>query len=567
VVLTLRLEYGGKVYGLLSSSVPSGFAADEEEKSLFEEVAGDVAFALHSIEQEEEGQRAQEALRDREKKYRFLVESLNEGIWVIDAKGRTTFVNPPMAKMLGYSVEKMQGRELFSFMAGPAVELCNDYLKRRREGIREQGEFELIRKDGSKINVIMETAPLKDDKGKYRGAISGVLDITERKKAEEARRESEERYRDLVETTDDLVQSVSPDDSIKFVNHAWRETLGYSEEEIRSMKILDIIHPDSRAHCTEIFQRVVAGEKAENIEAKFLTKDGRTIMVEGSASCRFVDGRPATTYGIFHDVTRRKEAEEATRKLEVQKLVVEKMKELDRIKSEFVSTVTHELRTPMTPLRSTIEMLLDGSLGELTDRQEKFIKMMARNVDRLAQFTTEVLTLSRLESGRFKIEPRMLALRETLEPVMELMEQKAQSKNSTVTLDIDAEVFAYGDADSLSIVVTNLTNNAIVHTADGTTVTVSAIKIDENSVEIAVADNGQGIPKESLENLFDRFYQAKRKAGSGYQGTGVGLAVSKALIEAMGGEISVESHVGEGTVFRFTLPATLPQKDNEEAKE
>jgi PAS domain S-box-containing protein len=389
----------------------------------------------------------------------------------------------------------------------------------------------------------------------------------ERERAEQALRESEEKYRDILESISDLVQSVTPDGRILYVNRGWRETLGYTEEEVADLSLFDIIHPDSKAHCTEIFQRVLSGEVIQNVEVVFVAKDGKQIAVEGSASCKFEGDKPVATMGIFRDVTQRKVAEEAKRKLEAEKLVVERMKELDRIKSEFVSTVTHELRTPMTPLKSTIEMLLDGSLGELTDRQEKFITMMARNVERLAQFTTEVLTLSRLESGRFKLAPRMLALRETLEPVMELMEQKAQSKNSTVTLDIDAEVLAYGDADSLSIVVTNLTNNAIVHTSDGTTVTVSAIKIDENSVEIAVADNGQGIPKESLENLFDRFYQAKRKAGSGYQGTGVGLAVSKALIEAMGGEISVESHVGEGTVFRFTLPATLPQKDNEEAKE
>ncbi|MGB6838230.1 MAG: diguanylate cyclase, partial [Dehalococcoidia bacterium] len=132
-------------------------------------------------------------------------------------------------------------------------------------------------------------------------------------RAEEALRESEERYRDLFENASDLIQSVAPDGSFVYVNRAWRETLGYSQEEIAGLSLWDIIHPDSKVHCTEMFQRVIAGEKLERIEATFVTKDGRAITVEGSASCRFEDGRPVATRGIFRDVTERKRMEEALR--------------------------------------------------------------------------------------------------------------------------------------------------------------------------------------------------------------------------------------------------------------
>lgn len=135
-------------------------------------------------------------------------------------------------------------------------------------------------------------------------------DITERTKTNVALLESEERYRDLFENANDLIQSVAPDGSIMYVNRAWRETLGYSEEEIPALSLFDVIHPDSLAHCMEMFQHVIAGEAVERVEAMFVTKDGRPVTVEGSVSCKFRNGNPVATRGIFRDITERKRAEE-----------------------------------------------------------------------------------------------------------------------------------------------------------------------------------------------------------------------------------------------------------------
>ena len=138
-----------------------------------------------------------------------------------------------------------------------------------------------------------------------------LRDIAERKRAERVLRESEERYRDLFENANDLIQSVAMDGSFDYVNRAWHETLGYSEEEIRSLNMFDIVHPDSRDHCLEMFKRVIAGERLDHVEAEFVTKKGRSIWVEGNAFARFRDGKPVATRGIFRDVTERKRAEEA----------------------------------------------------------------------------------------------------------------------------------------------------------------------------------------------------------------------------------------------------------------
>jgi PAS domain S-box-containing protein len=137
-----------------------------------------------------------------------------------------------------------------------------------------------------------------------------------RKRTEELMRKSEERYRDLVENATDLIQSVTPEGSFIYVNRAWRETLGYSEDEIPGLSLMDIVHPDSKAHCAETLQRVMARENIERVEAMFVAKDGRTITVEGNVNCRFKDGKPFATRGIFRDVTERKQVEETLRESE-----------------------------------------------------------------------------------------------------------------------------------------------------------------------------------------------------------------------------------------------------------
>lgn len=740
--LTVRLEHGGKVYGLLSASIPSAFAADKEEQSLFEEVADDISYALHSIEldkkrkgaeketamqqkimiainavfekaitcekeedlaktclevaqelvgakfgffgevspegkfdtlaisnpgwdeckmphseatkiikgmeirgmqflplidgksrffndpsdhpesvgtpeghpeitcllavplkhrgkvigeiglgNKEEGydledqkaiealsvaivetlmrKRAEQALRESEVQFRGVFESKMIGTLFWNADGDITDANDVFLKMVGYTRDEiLSGEVRWRDMTPPEFKEQDDKMLAEiaAKGVGTPIEKEYIRKDGSRVPILLGAASLP---GPELNDVAFVLDITERKRAEEALRKSEERYRLHFENVLDVVFSYDVNFTVLSASPSVEKAIGYKPEELvgKSFPQLNILTPESLRNAVANAKRLLNGEKIPPTEYVFITKDGKEKYLEVTSSPLSKEGKVIAALSVARDVTERKKVIEATRRLEAQKMVVEKMKELDRMKSEFVSTVTHELRTPMTPLKSTIEMLLDGSLGELTDRQEKFITMMARNVERLAQFTTEVLTLSRLESGSFKLAPTVLALRETLEPVMELMQQKARSKNSTVSFDIDPEISAYADANSLSIVGTNLTNNAIVHTGEGAQISVSARKLDKDLVEVSVTDNGQGIPEESLENLFDRFYQAKRKAGAGYQGTGVGLAVCKALVEAMGGKISVESRVGEGTTFKFTLPASPPQKEDEEVKE
>lgn len=378
----------------------------------------------------------------------------------------------------------------------------------------------------------------------------------ERKRTEQALKESNERFRTLFENaTDGILVSDEQTKSFVMCNGTMCRMLGYSPEEMKNLVLADI-HPEEDLHSAARRLEKPPGKKTSMlVDIPVRRKDGNVFYADIVLSSITLDGK-TYSMGVFRDATDRIQAEDLQRELEAEKMVVEKLKRLDRIKNDFVETVTHELRTPMTPLRSSIEMFLDGTLGEITPRQREFLEMIARNVERLSRYATDMLSLSRLESGKHTLHPSHVTLLPIIRPVVELLRRNARKKNSSISLNVNSEMTAFADPDAVSEVLTNLLNNALAHTPQGTRVIVSSKLPREHCVEISVADSGPGIPKHAISKVFDKFYQAGRDSGPGYKGTGVGLAVCKALVEAMGGQISVKSRPGKGAVFAFTLPTT-----------
>lgn len=265
---------------------------------------------------------------------------------------------------------------------------------------------------------------------------------------------------------------------------------------------------------------------------------------------------PAIRRELCEGVARRKAAE-LQRKLDAETSVVERLRELDQLKDRFVEMVTHEMRTPMTPLRSAIDLLLEGELGPLTDTQREHLEMMSRNIERLARLASDVLVLARIDNVQGLSNTKVIDLHENIRFSMGLLRAGAAAKDVNLVLTVPAGLLVRADSDALNQVVTNLVNNAIVHNPEGTQVTVSAAMRASGLVAVTVADNGMGIPEQACAGLFSRFYQVNRQAGPGYRGTGLGLAICKELLGKMNGDISVKSTEGQGTTFTFTLPAGL----------
>jgi signal transduction histidine kinase len=234
-----------------------------------------------------------------------------------------------------------------------------------------------------------------------------------------------------------------------------------------------------------------------------------------------------------------------------------KLKKLDKIKSSFLSHVSHELRSPLTIIRETVAQVLEGVMGEVTSKQKKFLSICLKNIDRLKRMINELLDISRIEAGKIGLDKEPVDLITLAKDICSFFSPQAKNKELEIKFDAPCkEVKVFIDKDKIRQVFTNLINNAFKFTQKGF-IKVSIAK-KEKRVECAVADTGKGIGKEDLSKIFDKFYQTESNIFPKEQGTGLGLSIAKGIVEAHGGKIGVESQINKGTKFSFILPKQTP---------
>lgn len=230
-----------------------------------------------------------------------------------------------------------------------------------------------------------------------------------------------------------------------------------------------------------------------------------------------------------------------------------------RHKSQFLANASHELRTPLTAIKGFVDNMIDGLTGPLNEKQTRYLTRTKSNVDRLARLINDLLDLSRIEAGRIDLKPTHLPLVTLIKEVAESLRPVADEKLLSLEVScLDHSVTAWADRDKVTQVLMNLIGNAVKFTPSQGKVTVAVQRNGHEWVQISVADTGPGIPAEEANKIFDMFYQAAEVGQQKPKGTGLGLAISKSLVEMHGGEIWVESEVGRGSLFSFTLPARQP---------
>jgi PAS domain S-box-containing protein len=298
----LPLIYRGKVIGGL------GISGTSLE-------SGDLLFLRNVCElfaQAFEKAQTRDELRKSDEKYRQLVESLYEGIWVIDKDAYTTFVNSRMAEMLGYTVDEMQGKHLFSFMDDHGVEIAKHNLERRKRGIEEEHDFEFLRKDGTRVYTRLATSPLTDAQGNYMGAIAGVIDITDHKRVEEALRQSEEKFRNIFESANDCMALLDSSGRILDANRKAVEVFGGSKKDVlgKHFTKVGVVSPRDIPRLVSAFAKGLAGKRPTlNISIK--NKKGQEIHLECLGSLVRMGDEGLRNMIIARDVTERKKAEKA----------------------------------------------------------------------------------------------------------------------------------------------------------------------------------------------------------------------------------------------------------------
>jgi two-component system, OmpR family, phosphate regulon sensor histidine kinase PhoR len=317
------------------------------------------------------------------------------------------------------------------------------------------------------------------------------------------------------------------ENKIQLANRAFNALFGVTSD-IRSRSILEALRLHELA---ELVDFLGTARQVVDVELRLLPPNERWLQVNGAAVFDSAGQRQGTIL-VFHDLTR--------------------LKQLERTRQEFVANVSHELRTPLSLIKGYVETLLDGAKDN-PEVAAKFLQTIDRNAERLKLLIEDLLTISELESGRVKLNLQPVALRPLIEKVLADFKSRAEAKQLKL-LDESADLHVRGDASRLEQVLCNLIDNAIKYGRNQGTVFVRARPVNGRQVEVAVEDDGPGIPPESLERIFERFYRVDKARSREQGGTGLGLSIVKHIVANHGGKTWAKSELGRGSVFYFTVP-------------
>ena len=428
--------------------------------------------------------------------------------------GKFVFVSGAARSMLGREPSEMMGRPFLEFIHPHDHDKVQEAAARTWDGERSSGlEVRFLRLDGSiawvEWNVLHVGAPVD--------LIFGVgRDITDRKSAEE---EINNLARFPAENPSPVLR-ITPDGAVLYANAASHPLRG-SELDYSGQTV-------SQAW-REIAERVLSAGENQIVESNI---GGRvfSFVFAPIPAARYVN-----VYG--QDVTDRAE--------------------MDRLKDEFISVASHELRTPVTSIKGLLELLTDDQCGPLTEEQSRFLEIIVRDTDRLDRLVGDLLDVSRIDSKLIGLDRSELNLSDAIDEVILEMESEIAAKRiEIVTALVDRSMEVYGDPSRINQVISNILGNAIKYSPEGSSVQVvaSSWAKDDRFVQVSIRDHGSGILPEDAGRLFDKFYRADNSLTRSTTGTGLGLAIAKALVELHGGEIWVESAPGAGSVFSFTIP-------------
>jgi PAS domain S-box-containing protein len=467
--------------------------------------------------------------------------SIHESVIATDNNYKITRWNDISEQIYGIKASEAIGKKLLD-----TIEIVEKYPGENHDQLTKMEntgylhEEQLHRTKHGEVWVDASFQAIEED-DKRHGWVILATAITQRKLAEEALKRSEEKYRELINTSIDGIVSMDQNMRIIIWNQGAEKISGYQEKEILGKSALTLVPPGTRntaqKKLTQILQHRENIKGSHIMEQELLRKDGSTVPVEMSLSIKEVEGNTIVT-GIYRDITERKQAEE-------------KLREIDRMKSGFLSNVSHELRTPLQSIGGFARLILEGKVPDVATQQE-FLEIIDRESQHLNILISSLLDMSRLESGRFQISKRNIPVRETFIESLQIFHSLARDKDVSLREEIPSELPEMEvDGERLRQVIVNLLSNAIKFSDPGGRVT-ARVKTRDNELLFQVRDKGIGMKKKDMEHLFERFYRAEDKLARG--GAGLGLFISKQIIEAHGGQIWAESKIGEGSTFSFTLP-------------
>ncbi len=516
---------------------------------------------------------AEEALLQAGALQNAIFNSANFSSIATDAKGVIQIFNVGAERMLGYTAAEVMNtitpadisdpQELIARARALSAELATDITPgfealvfKASRGIEDIYELTYIRKDGTRLPAVVSVTALRDVQDVIIGYLLIGTDNTARKLVEEEQKQSDQRLRDqqfytrsLIESNTDALMTTDPAGIITDVNKQMEALTGCTRDELIGAPFKNCFTDPNRAEAA--IKRVLNEKSVTDYELTAQTRDGKQTVVSYNATT-FYD-RSRTLQGVFaaaRDVTDRKRFEQ---ELQQAKAAAESA---SRTKSDFLASMSHEIRTPMNAIMGIADLL---AKTELSQEQRKYVHIFQRSGDNLLNLINDILDLSKVEASQLDLERTGFSLNDHLEKVIEMVAPRAQEKNLTLVCNISPDVSndLVGDPTRLRQVLLNLLGNAIKFTASGTislTVEPQQDFAVPTALRFTITDTGIGIVDDKLATIFERFTQADSSTTRRFGGSGLGLTISKRLVELMGGRIWVSSEVGKGSAFGFAVP-------------
>jgi PAS domain S-box-containing protein len=513
---------------------------------------GDFSISFNSLVAAlKEKKLVEKELQASEERYRTLVENQGEGLGIVNLEERFTFVNPAAENIFGVAPGGLLGRTLHEFISEEELVKVQAQTFKRLSGEKSTYEIAILRPDGEKRYLLVTATPKFDNEGNFISTFGVFRNITARKLAEEALRESEFFFKESQRAA--FIGSYKTD----FIAGFWESSevldkiFGIDKNYNRSIQgWLDIVHPDDMILMDRYLREdVISGRKSFNREYRIIRKsDGEIRWVHGLGEVAFdADGNIISMIGTIQDITERKQIDEDLTKLNQQ------LKELNATKDKFFSIIAHDLKSPFNSIIGFSNFLSEQIQAKDYEGIEQYADIIKKSSQRAMDLLTNLLEWSRSQTGKMEFNPEYVEIVSIINEVIELLNDSAHQKSITISRELPHNLPAFADMAMVSTIMRNLISNAIKFTHTGGNICINAFS-GNKQVEISISDNGVGMSEETRIKLFRMEENISTTGTANEKGSGLGLILCKEFVEQHGGKIWVKSKLGNGSSFHFTLP-------------
>ncbi len=504
------------------------------------------------------------SLRESEERFRSAFEGAGIGMTLADPDGPILDANPALCRFLGYARDELLERTFLGITHPDHVAASTVLTRRLKNGELDAFALEkrYIRKDGGVVWGHLTSTAVRGAGGRLIYVIGQVQDITARKEAESALRDSEARFRSIFAGAGIGMALSGPEGAIVVANPALEKLLGYASGELEGLRVEDFTYPEDLAKQAESLQRMRTGQlDAYQIEKRFVRKDGGIVLgLLNATAVKDEHGAVTAVIGQVQDITDRKRAAQATEAaLATRQAAIAELERLNQRKSQFLATISHEFRTPLTAIIGYSELLANGQNDPAVIAADAAV--IHREASRLNRMVDDVLLIDRADSGSMPLHLEPVDVNALVQDVVATF--RSLTGGHQIALALDPSVPAIdGDRDRLAQALTNLVSNAVKYSPGGGTIAIATHQ-DGEELFVSISDEGIGIAASNLSRVFERFERVETGIAGRIGGTGLGLSVVREVASLHGGRVWAESRLGVGSVFCLALPITLrPSADS-----